>query len=394
MTLLAASLCASMPAQASPAALSGQCVFAPVEAESGTAFGPEKIIRLYPSDLPARGTYISLLDQFSTLATEHPEVIEQNLGTTIAINNSASAAEQQRAISDNYNDPASELAESLGSALGEQYISALKSGKLPKVRALIDGAVARAGLLMSSTVIEKAFYSNPRPFVAAPESIQHYDRENGSIYQAVSLPGTDGSYPSGHTTQAYWKAFFLASWLPELGPQILDRASEAGHSRIILGVHYPLDVMGGRMMGSAAAADRMSDPEFLPLVQEAGAELRTVLEQQIGTDLNTFIECHDKYKSTSDSVADYRERMTYGFTRLSDADTEVDVPWEAAALLRPAHPELTDEQLIQVLQQTALTAGYPLDKTGPQGGWQRLDFATAWVAQVSIDIDGNAVVQN
>ncbi|WP_345994186.1 phosphatase PAP2 family protein, partial [Leucobacter chromiiresistens] len=54
---------------------------------------------------------------------------------------------------------------------------------------------------------------------------------------------------SGHTTYAYGIGIGLAMVLPELGPEILTRSSEGGNTRIVLGVHYPLDVMGGRIEG-------------------------------------------------------------------------------------------------------------------------------------------------
>ena len=59
----------------------------------------------------------------------------------------------------------------------------------------------------------------------------------------------NSSYPLRHTTGAY-------SWEPSLrlirtAPQIMARTSEAGNNRIVLGVHYPLDIMGGRIGASA-----------------------------------------------------------------------------------------------------------------------------------------------
>ena len=59
------------------------------------------------------------------------------------------------------------------------------------------------------------------------------------------------SYPSGHTTTAYSWGVALADMIPELAPHIMARTSEAGNNRIVLGVHYPLDIMGGRIGGSA-----------------------------------------------------------------------------------------------------------------------------------------------
>ena len=92
----------------------------------------------------------------------------------------------------------------------------------------------------------------------------HHDKEGGTADDTTS-----GSYPSGHTSQAYWQGTALATLLPELAPQILARASQAAHHRVVMGVHYPLDVIGGRMMGQAIAERRWSDPEFRPVLAAA-----------------------------------------------------------------------------------------------------------------------------
>ena len=42
----------------------------------------------------------------------------------------------------------------------------------------------------------------------------------------------------------------------------LARASEAGNNRIVLGVHYALDIVGGRISGEVALASRWSDARF------------------------------------------------------------------------------------------------------------------------------------
>src|SRR4051794_9739826 len=69
-------------------------------------------------------------------------------------------------------------------------------------------------------------------------------------------------FPSGHGTTVYEAGLTLATLLPELAPEILARTSEVGNSRMVLGVHYPTDIMGGRMAGEAALAARWSDKAY------------------------------------------------------------------------------------------------------------------------------------
>ncbi|EOM77316.1 hypothetical protein Rrhod_1269 [Rhodococcus rhodnii LMG 5362] len=183
-----------------------------------------------------------------------------------------------------------------------------------------------------------------------------------------------GSYPSGHTNQGYWKAILLADMLPEFAPQLLARASEIGHSRVVLGVHYPLDVMGGRIMGQAAAADRLADPAFARLVDEAAVEVRAVLEAEAGAPLADVAASDVPYTLTDGDL--YRDHMTYGFEQV-DPSLVNDIPAEAAVLLRTAAPDLGVEERLQVLRDTAIEAGYPLDEAGPDGGWLRIDLVAA-----------------
>jgi membrane-associated phospholipid phosphatase len=352
-------------------------------------FGLDQLARIYPSDTPARGTYIAMMDGFNQLRAERPDVIAKNLQTVVDINNSADAHTVDRAIFDNYENREISLVDSLGSNLGAAFLDAYEGGRLPKVKALIGGYLSRAGGLVNSSLIEKEVFDNPRPFVVDPARIVRHDDERGTVYSSVE---SSGSYPSGHTSGAYLTASLLATMVPELAPQILTRASEVGNSRIVLGVHYPLDVISGRMLGTAAAADRLADPEFVRLVDEAGDELRTVLERETGRPLADVIADDTAYLTTGEATRVYRERMTYGFDRVGASGVPIEVPAEAAALLRGAFPDLTDAQRLQVLEQTALDSGYPLDKTGPQGGWQRIDLAAASAAEVTVRADGSVAV--
>ena len=352
-------------------------------------YGLDQLARIYPSDLPARGTYIALMDGFNALRAERPDVIAKNLQTVVDVNNSADTRTVERAIFDNYEDREISLADSLGDELGAAFLDAYEGGRLPKVKALLGGYLARAGGLVNSSLIEKSVYNNPRPFVVDPARIVRHDDARGTVYSSVE---SSGSYPSGHTSGAYLTASLLATMVPELAPQILTRASEVGNSRIVLGVHYPLDVISGRMLGTAAAADRLADPAFAPLVDEAGVELRTVLERETGRPLSQVIAEDSAYLSADEATRVYRERMTYGFDRVGASGVPIEVPAEAAALLRGVFPDLTDAQRLQVLAQTSVDSGYPLDKTGPQGGWQRLDLAAASAATVTVRPDGSVAV--
>ena len=63
----------------------------------------------------------------------------------------------------------------------------------------------------------------------------------------------DGSFPSGHTASSFACAVILAWAAPRLTVPLLLLAAATGFSRVYAGVHYPLDVLGGAVLGVAIA---------------------------------------------------------------------------------------------------------------------------------------------
>ena len=57
------------------------------------------------------------------------------------------------------------------------------------------------------------------------------------------------SFPSSHAVNIFAAAFFLAQMFRRLAPLVFGIAAVVGYSRIYIGVHYPLDVIGGAAMG-------------------------------------------------------------------------------------------------------------------------------------------------
>jgi undecaprenyl-diphosphatase len=68
----------------------------------------------------------------------------------------------------------------------------------------------------------------------------------------VHVPHT-GSFPSGHTTTSFACATVLAVSVPRAAPFAYLLALAIGFSRIYVGVHWPLDVLGGIVLGTATA---------------------------------------------------------------------------------------------------------------------------------------------
>ncbi|WP_159888351.1 S-layer homology domain-containing protein [Paenibacillus puerhi] len=216
----------------------------------------------------------------------------------------------------------------------------------------------------SSTNPAKNFYSYKRPFRWADTPVIV-----PSLVPAISkTPETDGGFPSGHTNASYLSAFAMAYAVPERFQELLTRASEMGHSRVVSGMHSPLDVMGGRVMATALSAAILADPDHAVVKKAAYEEAHAKLLTQTGT-------AEDRFSDYAQNKAQYTERLTYGFSPIGAATKPVTVPKGAEVLLETRLPYLVDTQRREVLATTGLPSGYPV-LDDPEG-WGRLNLFAA-----------------
>jgi undecaprenyl-diphosphatase len=68
----------------------------------------------------------------------------------------------------------------------------------------------------------------------------------------ITIPHSD-SFPSGHTATSFACATVLSALVPRAAPAFYVLALAIGYSRIYVGVHWPLDVVGGAVLGIATA---------------------------------------------------------------------------------------------------------------------------------------------
>lgn len=355
-------------------------------------FGPDRYVG-YISDISSHGfgIYYDVVAGFNDITRLHRDILDQNLDTVVRVNTSATPEQVARAQVDAAADDGgllSALSDAFGADLGQALRDGLAEGRLPKTQALLDsGWLSRAGGLASSTFAEKAIFNYDRPFVVAPDRIVRHEDGVHRFYQPESK-----AFPSGHTNQATWVTTLLAVMLPELGPQILARGSESGYNRMVMGVHYPLDVIGGRMTGTAAAADRWNDPRMRDALTQASQELRAELEWRTGRPLAETVAQQAPYRDTATAVREYTDRMHYDFPQIGATQQPMIVPQAAPDLLITRFPELSYEQRAEVLRRTAIPSGYPLDDQSPAGSWQRLDLAAAMAADLQVAPDGGMTV--
>jgi undecaprenyl-diphosphatase len=68
----------------------------------------------------------------------------------------------------------------------------------------------------------------------------------------VTIPHSH-SFPSGHTATSFAGATALSLLYPRGTPVFYVLAAAIAYSRLYLGVHFPLDVVGGAVIGAATA---------------------------------------------------------------------------------------------------------------------------------------------
>ena len=70
---------------------------------------------------------------------------------------------------------------------------------------------------------------------------------------AFIRPSDRFSFPSGHTAAAFVFAVAVAAFFPAWAPLVFALAIAIGLSRVLLGVHFPSDILAGAVLGSSTA---------------------------------------------------------------------------------------------------------------------------------------------
>lgn len=215
----------------------------------------------------------------------------------------------------------------------------------------------------ASTEPSKRFYKYARPW-----------RWSSSVQVLPSLepaksgtPATDGGYPSGHTAESVRNAIGMAYLVPERFHELLARGLELGESRIIAGMHSPLDVISGRVLGQASALGNIyAASEGTRSVAYAQAHQTLMAAVGASTPAQFLSFAHsqnvgqDRFADHDANKAEYRRRLTFSFTQIGDTGKPAVVPKGAEVMLETRLPYLSNEQRRVVLKTTALPSGYPI----------------------------------
>ncbi len=115
--------------------------------------------------------------------------------------------------------------------------------------------------LQPLSVQAKHCHFRPRPPLVDPR-----------VQPCVPLSRESSSYPSGHSLYLFVQAGVLAEVFPEEREALLAYAHRAAWSRILGGVHFPTDVVGGRLLAAAFLAELRKSPAFREAVEACRKE--------------------------------------------------------------------------------------------------------------------------
>jgi autotransporter-associated beta strand protein len=201
------------------------------------------------------------------------------------------------------------------------------------------------------------------------------------LLQRSLSPTDDAGFPSGHTNAFHLAALAFAYAIPQRFQELVAAAYDLSDTRIVAGMHSPVDVLGGRVLATALAAATLADPANATIKTAAVAQAAAYLQARTGTDADTlFAYAHsegtdtDAYASRAANERSVAFRSTYGLPASRSA-AAMTVPQGAEVLLETRLPYLDADQRREVLRTTAFAGGHPI-LDGPEL-WGRLNLFAA-----------------
>lgn len=123
----------------------------------------------------------------------------------------------------------------------------LTEKKYPKLYHLLHRVHMTAGYASRRA---KNYWNLKRPYVAIKK------------IQPLIAAHANPAYPSGHTTASYSLAHILSLIFPQQKQQFLLRAQEIAKHRVLVGMHFPQDLDGGRELALLVVGGLLQNDNF------------------------------------------------------------------------------------------------------------------------------------
>lgn len=89
------------------------------------------------------------------------------------------------------------------------------------------------------------------------------------------------SFPSGHATNIFGAMVFLSCRYRRFAPLFIAFACLVAYSRVYVGVHYPIDVLGGAVIGTGVAlAWTWGERRLTTLYKERSGAVREIVDEE------------------------------------------------------------------------------------------------------------------
>ena len=231
------------------------------------------------------------------------------------------------------------------------------------------------------------------PFTPANSSLLAYQiqQTNDGYQQNWQSYVQSPSFPSGHSAIGNVNAIVFAILAPGYYQQLLQSGVDFGYSRNVFAAHYPLDVIGGRILATYVTAETLAgDNSLYPSGSFAQSDLSLAsgqMQSYLGgggaspyaaacANLaaclgNGTIPTAAAY---TQAAQNYTYDLTYDLPAVGPTNLAPVVPADAYVLIETRFPYLSVDQLDAILATTELPSGGALDNGS---GWARLNLYAA-----------------
>jgi subtilase-type serine protease len=241
--------------------------------------------------------------------------------------------------------------------------------------------------------VSAAIFANP--FTAAnssPLAVQNQQTTGAfGINWLVQGDSMTGDFPSGHTLISTITSLTYAVLAPGAYQQLAQAEADFAYDLNVFGVHYPTDVIGGRILATYVVAETLAGNPLYPSRSGIPANIASLSQAMQGylggggsspyaaACAGSVAACIaggviPSPAAYTQMAQRYAAWLTYGLPSIGDTTLAPVVPADAHVLIATRFPYLNTAQLNQVLATTELPSGGPIDDGS---GWARLNLYAA-----------------